>query len=166
VPGPAPKLDKLASARGGKLLRVVGGFFEGTLDKTEIPGAPGPGDWEMSGLTLEFNGHQPLGLAGEEHGEGFKCVAPDMFWEGLVVRDLTGVEPFASVAGTRFQELTLLSYPPPYDQHHVGIRLQFQGGSLVFHNLWDFFETYDGQDPNALRPPHADAVLEEHPWSG
>jgi hypothetical protein len=165
VPGPAPKLDKLASARGGKLLRVVGSFFEGTLENTEIPGAPGPGDWEMAGLTLEFGGHEPFGLAGDG-GEGFKCVAPDLFWEeGHVVRDITGVEPFASVAGTQFQELNLLWYPPPYDQHHVGIRLQFQGGSLVFHNLWDFFETYDGQDPNALRP-HASAVLEEHPWSG
>ena len=166
VPSPAPKLRPLVSARGLILSRVTGGFFEEEVYKVDIPGAPGPGYWEMSGLVLEFDGHPPFGLAGDESGEGFKCVGSDLFWDGLVVVDLTDVAPFANVTRTRFKELTILTYSDPRFPQHVGIRLRFETGSLVLHNLWDFIETYDGERPEVFRPPFADAVLREHPWRG
>ena len=90
----------------------------------------------------------------------------DLFWEGLTVKDLSEVAPFVNVTGTRFEELTVLTHPDPRYPQHVGIRLRFETGSLVLHNLWDFIETYDGQSPEVFQPPFAEAVLQEHPWTG
>ncbi len=144
----APELEPLAAARGDRLAHARGAFIE--TDRLALPGRLISG-LEMIGLTLEFAGRSPLHLKGHGHGEGLTpCAAEDIYWEGVETRNLNELEPFAGVVGTWLRQLTLLSHQGhPF---HVGIRLQFEGGELVFLNLWDEIETYDGLVPEVLEP--------------
>jgi hypothetical protein len=146
---PAPELEPLAAARGATLVHAQGAFI-GTKNDYDLPGTLVP-DLELIGLTLEFGEHPLLCLKGHGHGEGLTpCATEDIFWEGVEHRDMDGFEPFASVVGTRLRELTLLSYRGHYC--HVGIRLQFESAELVFLNLVDDIEVYDGLVPEVLHP--------------
>lgn len=144
----APELEPLAAARGERL-----GYARGAFIETDQPALPGRliAGLEMIGLTLEFAGRPPLHLKGHGHGEGLTPCAPeDLSWEGVESRNLNELAPFAGVVGTRLRQLTLLSHQGhPF---HVGFRLQLEGGELVFLNLWDEIETYDGLVPEVLEP--------------
>ena len=156
---PAPELEKLAAARGAKLVQAHGAFIGGHKEK-DLPGTLIPG-LEMIGMSLEFAERPPLYLRGHGHGEGLTpCAAQDLSWEGVERRDLNELEPFASVIGTRLRELALLSTRG--HSSHVGIRLQFESAELVFLNLWDEIEIYDGLVPEVLQPENEPGRLYDH----
>jgi hypothetical protein len=148
VSAAAPELEPLADARGAELAHARGAFIE--TDERALPGVLFPG-LEMIGLTLQFARRPALSLKGHGHGEGLTPCAPeDIYWQGVEARDLDELPPFAAAIGTRLRQLTLLSHRGhPF---HVGIRLQFEGGDLVFLNLWDEIETYEGLGPEVLEP--------------
>jgi hypothetical protein len=103
-----------------------------------------------------------LCLTGPGHGEGLcPCEPQDILWEeGSERRDLDEVEPFAGVVGTRFRELTLLSHRG--HPVHVGIRLKFESAELVFLNLADKIEVYDGLASEVLQPQNEPGRLYDH----
>jgi hypothetical protein len=156
---PAPELEQLAAARGATLVRVHGAFIDSA--KPYLPGAAIRG-LDMFRVTLEFDGGRTLCFRGHGHGEGLTpCEPDDISWEGVERRDLSGLEPFGSVVGTRLRELSLLSYRGHYC--HVGVRLQFESAELVFRNLWDEIEVFNGLVPEVLRPGNY-AQVYEYPY--
>jgi hypothetical protein len=164
---PAPELEPLAAARGATLLHARGAFIEGNSSVADLPGAPIP-DLELIGVALEFGERPLLCLTGHGHGEGLRpCEAEDIFWEGVESKDLDELDTFADVVGTRFRELTLLSYRG--HPIHVGIRLQFESAELVLLNLWDEIEVHPGLVPDVLEPSYESgrtyAQVYEYPFA-
>jgi hypothetical protein len=128
----------------------VRGTFIGTKKDYDLPGTLIP-DLELICVTLELADRTPLYLKGRGDGEGLETTeASYIDSESFESRDLDEVEPFANVIGTRLRELTLLSTRGHV--RHAGIRLQFDTGELVFLNLWDEIEVYDGLVPEVLQP--------------
>lgn len=161
---PAPELEQLAAARGATLVQVHAAFIESA--KPYLRGAPIRG-LEMFRVTMKFGERHRICLDGQGHGEGLTAYeAEDVAWEGFESRDLSELEPFAAVVGTRLGQLSLLSYRG--HDCHVGIRLQFENAELVLLNLWDEIEVYSGLVPEVLqvhdRPGHVYAQLYEYPY--